>query len=155
MSVSGPNLVLPPQSLVHSQTWLPDPFGSLDFDTIPQTVDPITGELRSIASPIRLQQGNGYLGYVHLVLNHGKKIEHYYKGMDPLTYVSIVSKNYSRIYLQKDRSLFLLKFNGVVKSAVVAKFNRQNEDCYRVITAYPLERLPDFKGRGATLIWER
>lgn len=95
------------------------------------------------------------MGLLHVRENHEEKIGKYYKGLDPLTYISIVTKGYSQIYLQRDRSLFLLKFNGVVKSAVVAKFHRSDEEYYRVITAYPLERLPPFGKRGAKLIWER
>lgn len=80
--------------------------------------------------------------------------------MEVLTYIEKATKSYQKIYLERDGRLWLLKFNGVVKTAVVAMMDESlNGPCqqvgYKVITGYPLERLPDFAKREATLVWER
>lgn len=136
-------------------TLLPAPAGGVDFGCVPEVRHWADRRLLCRAGAIRLQYGTVAYGYRHVSLKHSGKIAHYYRDLDPLGFIFSVARSFQKIIRQRDGSLFLLKFNGVVKSAVVAEFCSGGEEYYRVITAYPLERLPDWGKRNASIIWER
>lgn len=131
------------------------PNGGVDFGFIPEVRQWSNQSLLCAPGAIRLQYGTVAYGYRHVLLKHGGKIDHYYRGLDPLIFIHAVTCNFHKVVRQRDGSLFLLKFNGAVKSAVVAEFCSDEDAYYRVITAYPLERVPDWGKRDARIIWER
>jgi hypothetical protein len=53
------------------------------------------------------------------------------------------------VYRQPDGSLWLIRTNGVTKCAVVAPVILDGVPAYKLITAYPLPREPNFAKRGA------
>ena len=64
-------------------------------------------------------------------------------------YLQSVLGHYQEIYLQPDGSLVLLRTNGTRKCAVVAPVVVDGILSYKLITAYPLPRKPDYRKRRA------
>ena len=80
---------------------------------------------------------------------HGHKITRFHPGLTPETYLQNVLRDFQRMYLQADGSLWLLRTNGTTKCAVVAPLILDGTQVYKLITAYPLTREPNFARRGA------
>jgi len=49
----------------------------------------------------------------------------------------------------------LVKQNGIAKCVVVSEASSDGKGFYKIITAYPLPRIPNFAKRGDRIIWER
>lgn len=135
------------------------PGGSFSFGDIPHVADH-RGTVLCQAGTVILPVGDKSFGFTHIEWKHKTKIEHYYRNMRVEHYVQIAASCYQKLYLERDGRLWLLKFNGVVKTVVVAEYSHAPlvgipSAQYKVITGYPLVRLPDFGKRGAKLIWER
>ncbi len=126
--------------------------GSYVFGSLPDIADP-HGTLVVAAGDIFLPHGNLALGLRHIERKHAAKIAHYHRHLSVIDYVETVARHFHHIYLQPDASLWLIKFNGVAKGAIVARHDAYAG--YRVITAYPIVRLPDFARRGTKLIFRR
>lgn len=127
------------------------PFRDVAFGHIPQLAHAGRG-LTFPAAPIIVPVGTIAYGLRHIEIKHAAKISHFYRGLSVLDYLVKVTGSYHRIYVQRDGSLWLIKFNGVVKSAVVVQHTWLDGPCYKVVTAYPLVRLPNFGRRGAELL---
>lgn len=141
------------------ETPIAAPNGSFCFGDIPH-VPGAGGTILCNEGKVILPFGDVSFGFTHIKRKHEKKINHYYRNMNVESYIQIAANGYQKLYLEKDGRLWLLKFNGVVKTVVVAEYSIGpllgiSSAQYKVITGYPLERLPDFKKRGAQLLWER
>jgi hypothetical protein len=64
-------------------------------------------------------------------------------------YLRDVLRRFQRVYLQADGSLWVLRTNGTTKCAVVAPVTIDGVLAYRLITAHPISREPNFARRGA------
>ena len=96
-----------------------------------------------------IPHGNAGEGYLHFTGKHGHKITRFHPGLTPETYLQNVLRDFQRMYLQADGSLWLLRTNGTTKCAVVAPLILDGTQVYKLITAYPLTREPNFARRGA------
>lgn len=67
-------------------------------------------------------------------------------------YLRDVLRCFQRIYLQADGSLWLFRTNGTAKCAIVAPVMIDGVLVYRLITAYPISREPNFARRGAVRV---
>lgn len=74
--------------------------------------------------------------------------------MGVLDYISLVAAHYHEIYVQEHGNIRLLKYNGV-KNAIIAQHAYIDMECYKLITAFPLDRLPNFEKRKERRIWTR
>lgn len=126
---------------------------SINFGTIP-CVEDAFGATLTKELPIVVPVGDISFGYTHVHAKHRQKIAHYHAGMDVLNYVSLVAAHYHEIYMQADGNIRLLKYNGI-KNAIIAQHAYIDRECYKLITAFPLDRLPNFKKRKERLIWTR
>jgi hypothetical protein len=93
--------------------------------------------------------GNLGEGYTHVVEKHQLKIAHFHPRLSIWAYLRDVLRHFQRVYRQPDGSLWLLRTNGVTKCAVVAPIILDGIPAYKLITAYPLPREPNFTKRGA------
>jgi hypothetical protein len=132
----------PPIDLVDS----PDgkPWGEIPDCLVPY---PSTEEVK--AGPIVVPLGDVGAGFVHVQRKHAGKIASVHNGMSVEDYLQSALGHYQEIYLQSDGSLVLLRTNETRKCAVVAPIVVNGILIYKLITAYPLPRKPDYSRRRA------
>ncbi len=105
------------------------------------------------AGAIVVPVGNISHGYAHIERKHKRNIEKYHPGMDLKIWICNVLRSRQRIFRQRDGSLWLIRENGTRKCAVVQLACLDGIDLYKLITAYPLPREPDFIKRGAEMVF--
>jgi len=108
---------------------------------------PDTGETR--AGPIVVSRGSPAEGFMHVYEKHRHKIAHFHPGLSVDAYLRNVLRHFQRVYLQSDGSLWLFRTNGTTRCAVVAPDIIDRIFVYRLITAYPIQREPNFTRRRA------
>jgi hypothetical protein len=86
-------------------------------------------------------------GYAHVQRKHAGNIAKLHNGASVGDYLQNVLRHYQEVYRQSDGSLVLLRTNGMRKCAVVAPIIIDGVLVYKLITAYPLPRKPDFAKR--------
>lgn len=129
------------------------PSSTVKFGQIPEITNS-HGVFLTYDLPIILPAGDRSFGYVHIYEKHYHKISHYHRGMTPIEYVFLVTSHYNEIYLQENGALRLIKYNGI-KNAIIVQHSTIFQECYKIITAYPLDRLPNFAKKNERLIWKR
>lgn len=134
----------------HNQPIL-SPSSSHVFGTIPKIIDPFGAALTQ-ELPIIVPIGDRSFGYTHVHDKHRDKIAHFHHGMDVIRYIALVTAHFHKIYIQPDGKLRLLKFNGI-KNAIIVQHTRADLECYKLLTAYPLGREPNYAKRNERPIW--
>lgn len=131
------------------------PNGDYEFGVIPEIL--LVGASRPIFSAglIRLQFGTPTIGFRHIEMKHGHNISHYYPSLSIEDFVFDICQRYNRIILQEQKNLVLMRYGSVTRCAVVAEFIDESASFYRVVTAYPMQREPNWAKRGALVVWER
>jgi hypothetical protein len=129
-----------PLSLVDS----PD---GLLWGAIPDCLAPYPRTDLIPAGPIIVPRGNIAEGYDHIVKKHGRKIADVANGTID-AYLCDVLRRYQKVFLQPDGSLWVFRSNGITKCAVVSPIHIGGKTLYKLITAYPIARLPDLRKRG-------
>jgi len=120
----------------------------MDWGRIPECLAPYPRVEPIHAGRVIVPIGNVAEGYNHVLRKHGRNIAGI-SGMNVDQYLCDVLRHFQRIYLQRDGSLWLFRRNGITKCAVLAPCVISGEKLYRLITAYPIARLPNFQRRGA------
>ena len=116
---------------------------------IPDLLTPYPGSVPIPAGEIVVPAGSLAEGYTHVVERHQLKIAHFHPRLSTGAYLRDVLRHFQRVYRQPDGSLWLLRTNGITKCAVVAPVILDGIPAYKLITAYPLPREPNFTRRGA------
>jgi hypothetical protein len=116
---------------------------------IPDLLAPYPGAAQIPTGEIVVPAGNLAEGFTHVVERHQLKIAHFHPRLTIGAYVRDVLRHFQRVYRQPDGSLWLIRTNGVTKCAVVAPVILDGVPAYKLITAYPLPREPNFAKRGA------
>ena len=119
------------------------------WGAIPDCLAAYPGTTAIPAGEIVIPLGSLAEGYTHVREKHGHKIAHFHPGLSLESYLQNVLRHFQRIYLQTDGSLWLFRTNGTTKCAVVAPAIIDGVLIYKLITAYPIPREPDFARRGA------
>lgn len=105
------------------------------------------------AGEIVLPVGNRAEGLNHVLEKHAQKIIQAHPGLSIEAYLQNVLRHFQRIYRQQDGSLWLFRTNGITKCAVVAPIQISGRLLYKLITAYPIPREPNFARRDATRLY--
>jgi hypothetical protein len=114
---------------------------------IPDCLVPFPGTEEIRAGAIVVPVGNVGAGIEHVRRRHARKIAELNGGMSVEEYLQSALRHYQEIYLQPDGSLVLLRTNGTRKCAVVAPITIDGILSYKLITAYPLPRKPNYSRR--------
>ncbi len=124
--------------------------GAIDFGIIGEDV---AQSINKPSAPIRLEQGDGKYGLVHIEndkLNRIKKAGY----PDVAAFVEDVAKNYNQIWEQPNGRLMLVKRNGKAKLSIVELQQHEDGTYYGVTTAF-IDTI-DYPARGGRkLLWER
>jgi hypothetical protein len=115
----------------------------------PDCLAPYPNTQTVYAGNIVVPVGNRSEDYTHVIEKHATKIAGLHNGMSAGDYILNIFRHFQEIYRQADGSLVLLRTNGVRKCAVVAPLLVGGVLVYKLITAYPLPRKPDYGRRGA------
>ena len=116
---------------------------------IPDCLAPYPDTGAVSAGEIVVPRGNIAEGFVHIIHKHEKKIAEFHPGVPIEAYLQNVLRHFQRIYRQRDGSLWLFRTNGMTKCAVVAPVELNGSLVYKLVTAYPIPKEPDFARRGA------
>ena len=119
-----------------------------EWGAIPDCLIPYPGTKEIPRGRIIVPKGNVAHGYIHVTKRHASKIQNV-SGMSVDAYLCDVLRNYQIIYLQADGSLWIFRSNGMRKCAVLSSLILDGRLAYQLITAYPIDRLPNFSSRGA------
>ena len=118
------------------------------WGAIPDCLAPFPRAGAIKAGRIVVPLGNIAEGYIHVVKRHGARISSI-SGMSVEEYLCDVCRHHQAIYQQQDASLWIFRHNGMTKCAVVSPVMIGDERVYKLITCYPIGRLPNFHRRGA------
>lgn len=127
---------------------VPSPDGE-PWGTVPDCLVPYPSTNEVQAGVIVVPVGDIGSGLEHVRRKHARKIADLHHGMSLEEYLQSALRHYQEIYLQSDGSLVLLRSNGIRKCAVVAPVSLGGVLVYKLITAYPLPRKPDYERRNA------
>ncbi len=119
------------------------------WGTVPDCLVPYPGTDEIRAGVIVVPVGNVGSGFEHVRRRHAAKIAGLHGGMSVEEYLQSALRRYQEMYLQPDGSIVLLRTNGTRKCAVVAPIIIDGVLSYKLITAYPLPRKPDYARRRA------
>ena len=127
---------------------------SLDVE-IGEISKDLSSKIQRQPGKIKLEDGNGKFGRVHIDKRHSKEINGLGYSVDE--FVQEVTKNYNTVYKADNGELLLAKRNGKDYLMFVRLKPSKNGDFYSVSTAYPAEKRTlnnRLKKEKVSLLWE-